>query len=96
MIDFNDVIADIDHHLKRIGWDKEKGKEYLLAKYGKPSRLRLEDNELLEFRDFLANYEEGSGITLQELKIPRLRLRSLSFPECHSGMSFIKSGEPPF
>ncbi len=96
MIDYKDVIADIDRHMKRIGWDKTKGRDYLVAKYGKRSRLKLEDAELLEFRDFLAEYGKGIGITSQRLKIRKLKVRSLDSQECHSLMSFIKLGEAPF
>jgi hypothetical protein len=52
-IDFSDVMARIDVEIKRLGWTKQQGKEYLLGKYGKRSRQLLTDGELLEFLNYL-------------------------------------------
>ncbi|EAZ88797.1 plasmid replication protein, CyRepA1 family [Crocosphaera chwakensis] len=51
--DWKDIINDMNRHLKRIGWTIEKGREYLNARYGVRSRLKLTDDQLIEFWDFL-------------------------------------------
>ena len=48
-IDFNDIKADIDLQMQRLGWTTEQGRQYLIDIYGKKSRLHLTDEELLEF-----------------------------------------------
>ncbi|MBR8829511.1 MAG: hypothetical protein DSM107014_16715 [Gomphosphaeria aponina SAG 52.96 = DSM 107014] len=54
-IDFSEIIAKTDIELKRLGWTKEKGRDYLLQTYGKKSRHYLSDDELLEFLNFLTS-----------------------------------------
>lgn len=76
-INFNAVLADIDKHMKRIGWDKDKGREYILGKYGKRSRLLLNDQQLLEFRAYLANYQPDKQSTVSHTKTSKLRMRNL-------------------
>ena len=48
-VDFSDVIAKTSIELKRLQWSNEKGREYLKTAYGKVSRQRLTDEELLDF-----------------------------------------------
>ncbi|MCU0537007.1 MAG: hypothetical protein MUD14_24225 [Hydrococcus sp. Prado102] len=50
---FDDLIEQTDIELKRLGWTKEKGRDYLLQAYGKRSRLMLLDGELKEFLQYL-------------------------------------------
>ena len=50
---WEDIIADLNHHLQRIGWTIEKGTQYLLSKYGVSSRKRLTHAQLIEFWNFL-------------------------------------------
>ncbi|MEM8637744.1 MAG: hypothetical protein AAGG51_02845 [Cyanobacteria bacterium P01_G01_bin.54] len=52
-IDFTDIIARTNLEMKRLGWTNEQGRSYLLQTYGKRSRQRLDDNELLEFLSYL-------------------------------------------
>lgn len=52
-ITFNEIIDQTDREMKRLGWTKEIGKEFLKAHYGKKSRLHLNDEELLAFLDYL-------------------------------------------
>lgn len=52
-IDFTDIIARTNLEMKRLGWTNEQGRSYLLQTYGKRSRQRLDDNELLEFLAYL-------------------------------------------
>ena len=51
--DFNDIKHKTDLEMKRLGWTKEQGRDYLLGTYGKRSRLHLTDEELLEFWRYL-------------------------------------------
>ncbi|AFY32387.1 hypothetical protein [Calothrix sp. PCC 7507] len=46
-------IAQTDTYLAQLNWSPNQGKEYLLQRYGKRSRLQLTDIELLEFIDYL-------------------------------------------
>lgn len=51
--DFTEVIAQTNREMLRLGWTKEHGRNHLLVTYGKRSRTRLTDEELLEFLDYL-------------------------------------------
>ena len=55
VIDWEDIKEEIDISMKRLGWSEKQGKEYLIKRYGKSSRLHLTDGELIEFSDFLKN-----------------------------------------
>lgn len=77
MIDFWHVIDDINKHMKRIGWTKETGANYLKTNYGKHSRFLLNDQQLLEFRAYLANYQVDKQPTVSRIKAPKMKLRSL-------------------
>lgn len=55
VIEYDEVIGHIDHHLSRLGWTKEDGKNYLIKTYGKKSRQLLSDDELIEFWEYLRN-----------------------------------------
>jgi hypothetical protein len=44
---FDDLIQQSDREIKRLGWTKEQGRDYLLQTYGK--RSRLESDRLLCF-----------------------------------------------
>ncbi|WP_013320258.1 hypothetical protein [Gloeothece verrucosa] len=52
-LDFSDIMARSNAQLKRLGWTTEKGRDYLLKTYGKKSRHLLNDEELLEFLNYL-------------------------------------------
>ena len=51
--DYSDMMAQTDVEIKRLGWTKEEGKDYLLKTYGKKSRQLLSDEELKEFLIYL-------------------------------------------
>jgi hypothetical protein len=75
-IDFSDFIAKTNIEMKRIGWTKEQGKEYLLQTYGKRSRQLLTDGELAEFLARLENLpanSDGVSVDAQE--------ESLEYPQ---------------
>ncbi|MEO0836413.1 MAG: hypothetical protein AAFY16_10605, partial [Cyanobacteria bacterium J06642_3] len=52
-MDFNEIKQKTDIEIKRLGWTKEQGKEFLMSHYGKRSRLHLTDEQLLEFLRYL-------------------------------------------
>lgn len=54
-VNFDDIKHQTDIHIKRLGWTKEDGVNFLKSRYGKRSRLHLKDEELLEFLDYLKN-----------------------------------------
>ncbi len=54
-VDFSEIIAKTDWEMKRLGWNTEQGKNYLLETYGKRSRHYLSDEELREFLEYLEN-----------------------------------------
>lgn len=48
-MEWSQIKNDIDLNMERLGWSKRQGREYLIKKYGKRSRLNLTDEELIEF-----------------------------------------------
>ncbi|ACK71818.1 conserved hypothetical protein [Gloeothece citriformis PCC 7424] len=52
-LDFSEIVVRSNAQLKRLGWTTEMGKDYLLKTYGKKSRHLLNDQELLEFLNYL-------------------------------------------
>ncbi len=52
-VDWDDLRAEIDYEMKRIGWSKKQGKRHLKTNYGVTARLKLTDDQLFEFLDFL-------------------------------------------
>ena len=51
--DFNEIIDRTDIEIKRLGWTKEQGRDFLLQTYGKRSRLHLTNEELMDFLHYL-------------------------------------------
>ena len=52
-IDFNEIKQKTDIEIKRLGWTKDDGRDFLKSRYGKRSRLHLTDDQLLEFLHYL-------------------------------------------
>lgn len=50
---WDEILAQTDVEIKRLGWTSEQGKKFLMENYGKRSRQRLSKEQLLEFRDHL-------------------------------------------
>ena len=46
---------DIDFNMERLGCSKRPGREYLIKRYGKRSRLPLTNYELIKFWNYLKN-----------------------------------------
>ena len=53
--EWEQIRDEIDSNMKRLGWSVRQGKEYLIKRYGKSSRLHLSDEELIEFWNYLKN-----------------------------------------
>ncbi len=53
VIEWDQIKEEIDSNMKRLGWSKKQGKQYLIKRYGKTSRIHLTDAELIEFNNFL-------------------------------------------
>ncbi len=51
--DRSEEIMRIGIEMKRLGWSTEQGREYLKRTYGKASRSKLDDAELLDFLHYL-------------------------------------------
>jgi hypothetical protein len=51
--DWNEIIKEMDTHIEQLGWSKEQARKYVQATYGKKSRLKLTDGELLELLNYL-------------------------------------------
>ena len=51
--DLSDAIAQTDVLMKRLGWNKQQGVEYLQMAFGKRTRAQLTDRELLQFLQHL-------------------------------------------
>ena len=51
--EWNDIIAEIDQQMKRIGWSNNEGQRYLQEKYGVRARVQLTDKQLFQFLDTL-------------------------------------------
>ena len=48
-IGWHELINQINKEMGRLGWDKGKGRKYLIEKYNKHSRQQLTDDELIKF-----------------------------------------------
>ena len=55
VIEWSQIKEEIDSNMKRLGWSNKKGRQYLIKRYGKSSRLQLTDAELIEFNKYLKN-----------------------------------------
>ncbi len=53
VIEWEQIKEEIDSNMKKLGWSKKQGKQYLIKRYGKTSRLHLTDAELIEFSNYL-------------------------------------------
>ncbi len=52
-MDFHEIKQKTDIEIRRLGWSKDQGMEFLMSHYGKRSRLHLTDEQLLEFLRYL-------------------------------------------
>ena len=47
--DWNDLMRWIDAEINRLGWSQQRASAYLIETYGRPSRLLLGDEQILDF-----------------------------------------------
>lgn len=52
-IDLSDVIALTDVELRRLGWTKRQGRDYLEQTYSKSTRQELDESQLYDFLNYL-------------------------------------------
>ena len=57
---FTQIKQKTDIEIKRLGWTKEYGRDFLKSHYGKRSRLHLTDEQLLEFLQYLESQPSPS------------------------------------
>ena len=53
VVDWDDVISEIDAEMKRLGWTVEQGQQHLIQMYGVKSRVQLSDSQIWDFLDYL-------------------------------------------
>ncbi len=72
VVDWDDVVSEINQHMERLGWDTEKGQRYLIETYGVRSRLKLSDRQLLEFLGYLKSqptFKVGQTVLFQGVRV---------------------------
>lgn len=52
-VDLSGIIAETDVEMQRLGWTPEQGREYLIQTYKKRGRTLLDENELIDFLNYL-------------------------------------------
>lgn len=52
-MDISTIIDRTDVEMKRLGWTKEQGRNYIKSQYGKKMRAELSNEQLLEFLHYL-------------------------------------------
>ncbi|BAZ45079.1 hypothetical protein NIES4102_20960 [Chondrocystis sp. NIES-4102] len=52
-LDIHEIVSKTDIEIKRLGWTRDDGREFLQSHYGKRSRLHLTNEQLLEFLRYL-------------------------------------------
>jgi hypothetical protein len=55
--EYEEIIAEIDAEMKRLGWSVSDGQNFLSDRYGKKSRINLSDEQLIEFWHYLRGKE---------------------------------------
>ncbi len=59
-MNFSEIKHQTDLQIKRLGWTREDGRNFLQTRYGKRSRLHLDDEQLLEFLRYLESLPDPS------------------------------------
>ncbi len=57
VIDYGELIQQINLEMKRLGWTKTMGQQYIIKTYGQHSRQLLSDEQLMEFIHYLSGIE---------------------------------------
>ena len=54
--EFWEIKHQIDDEIKRIGWSKDRAKDYIKGVYDKSSRLSMTDEQLVDFLDYIRSF----------------------------------------
>jgi hypothetical protein len=57
---FTEIKHQTDLHIKRLAWTNADGRNFLQTRYGKKSRVHLNDEQLLEFLRYLESLPDPS------------------------------------
>ena len=57
VLDYGEIIQQINLEMKRISWTPIMGQEYIIKTYGKRSRQLLNDEQLIEFIQYLSEID---------------------------------------
>ena len=76
--DYQDLIAQTNTELKRLGWTNQQGQQYLVQTYQKRSRQLLTDEELLDFLNRLQAMETEESEDNAETEINRQELKAIA------------------
>ena len=71
-MDFFALLDLMDRECDRIGWSKDKFKQYVLTEYGKKSRYFLTDEQLWELYEYLRLQPNKSIIQLPTIGLRKL------------------------
>ena len=76
-IAWEDVVSAIDSEMTRLGWDCDRGQRHIIEKYGVRSRIKLSDDQLLEFLGYLKSlptFKVGQTVLFQGMRVVIERL----------------------
>ncbi len=71
-MDFYALLDLMDCERDRIGWSKDKFKQYVFTQYGKKSRYFLTDEQLWELYDYLRSQPDKSIIQLPTIGLRKI------------------------
>ncbi len=66
------MVTAIDSEMTRLGWDTEKGQRYIIETYCVRSRIKLSDEQLLEFLGYLKSlptFKVGQMVLFQGVRV---------------------------
>ncbi len=76
-IAWEDVVSAIDSEMTRLGWVCDRGQRHIIEKYGVRSRIKLSDDQLLEFLGYLKSlptFKVGQTVLFQGMRVVIERL----------------------
>ncbi len=72
ILEWDNVVSEINQHMERLGWDIERGERHLIETYGVRARIKLSDRQLLEFLDYLKSqptFKVGQTVLFQGVRV---------------------------
>ena len=61
--EFWEIKHQIDDEIKRIGWSKDRAKDYIKKVYNKSSRLSMTDEQLIDFLSHIRSFCPAKSIS---------------------------------